>query len=183
MSWIQTYTGRKFDVLNPRVEDVDLRDIARALSMQCRYVGHVDRFYSVAEHSVRVAAAALSLFDDIPAIPRWALMHDAAEAYLGDVSRPLKRLPEMQGYRDAEKRMMAIIAERFGLEGEEPEIVRDLDSGILRPEVLALKYPPHPDWFTTAPTGSWTPEKMSDLGWSPKRAEREFLKAHKELFT
>lgn len=84
--WIQTYTGRQFWPLDPKPEEVCIEDIAHALSQQCRYAGHTIRFYSVAQHSVEIAlrvprAAAL-----------WGLLHDAAEAYLVDLPRPVKYL-------------------------------------------------------------------------------------------
>lgn len=85
MSWISTYSGRRFDIFNPRPEDVHLEDIAHALSMNCRYNGHTEYFYSVAEHSV-VASRHCD-----PAHALAVLMHDAAEAYLTDIPRPIKQ--------------------------------------------------------------------------------------------
>lgn len=176
MSWIQTFSRRRFDLLNPNPDDILITDIARALSMQCRYVGHVDRFYSVAEHSVRIAREVRRRGGSLSE-QRWGLLHDAAEAYLGDVSRPLKQLPAMQPYRDAEKVLMAAIAKRFGLEGEEPALVKALDTDILGTEVWFLKYPALPGWGCTTATGQmpavWPGQYM--LGWTPSEAERAFL--------
>ena len=77
--WIQTYTGRQFWPLDPRIEDIDIHDIAHALSHQCRYSGHCLRFYSVAEHSVLLShhVAGEHML--------WALLHDAWEAYLAAI--------------------------------------------------------------------------------------------------
>ena len=105
--WMQTYTGVRFYPMDPRPEELDIRDIAHALSLICRYGGHVDRFYSVAEHCVLMSQC----------VPEehalWALLHDASEAYVGDMVRPLKRqLPE---YEAAEGRVIAAIVERVGL--------------------------------------------------------------------
>jgi hypothetical protein len=83
--WMQTFTGRAFYPLDPRPEDIDPVDIAHALSLICRYGGHSSRFYSVAEHCVLMSHAVA------PEHALWALLHDATEAYLGDMIRPLKR--------------------------------------------------------------------------------------------
>ena len=113
MTWIQTYTGRKLDLANPNPDDLDLDDIAHALSLICRFTGHVREFYSVAQHCVIVSSLVP------PELALSALLHDATEAYIGDVSRPLKGLlPE---YRAIEARLWAAIAERFGVT-EAPEI-------------------------------------------------------------
>ncbi len=85
--YIATYTGKQFYPLDPRPEDVCLEDIAHSLSNLCRFTGHTDtdRFYSVAQHSVICSTIVA------PEAALLALLHDAAEAYLGDISRPLKR--------------------------------------------------------------------------------------------
>lgn len=116
MSWIQTYTGKAFYPLEPRAEDISIHDIAHALSMQCRFAGHCHEFYSVAEHSVRVAE---QLYDvgAGPAVQFAGLLHDASEAYLSDVSRPVKHTPAMEPYRRAEKQLQRMIYERFGVPG------------------------------------------------------------------
>jgi uncharacterized protein len=87
--WIQTYTGKQFWPLSPLPEDIVIEDIAHALSMQCRFGGHVRTFYSVAQHSVHV-----SLLVE-PQYALWGLLHDAAEAYLVDLPRPIKKFSEM----------------------------------------------------------------------------------------
>ena len=104
--WMQTFTGRKFWILDPRPEDIDIVDIARALSKQCRYAGHCLRFYSVAEHSVHLARAAS------PDVAFEALMDDSPEAYLVDLIRPSK--PAFPQYAAIENRIKAAIAARFG---------------------------------------------------------------------
>src|SRR5438128_5709421 len=105
--WMQTYTGRRFYPLAPAIEDVDLRDIAHSLAHQCRYAGHVDRFYSVAEHCVLLSRA-------VPAeYALDALLHDAAEAYVVDVPRPLKR--NLAGYAEIEDRALSTILQALGV--------------------------------------------------------------------
>lgn len=82
--WIQTFSGKKFFPLEPEKNEYDIHDIAHALSLKCRFGGHCQRFYSVAEHCVRVADIVA------PESKLWALLHDAAEAYLPDVCQPIK---------------------------------------------------------------------------------------------
>ena len=113
MDWIQTYTGRRFHPLAPRADELDLVDIAHALSLNCRFNGHCRCFYSVAEHCVRVA--------DIlpPELALWGLLHDAAEAYLADVPRPAKQ--QMPQFVAAEDRLLRVIVEHFGLSWPMPD--------------------------------------------------------------
>ena len=103
-----TYTGRTFYPMDPRADDIDPRDIAHALGMQCRYNGHVRRYYSVGEHCVKMSQT----FTD-PHLALWALLHDATEAYVGDMIRPLKR--SMPEYVAAEGAVMVQIGMKFGL--------------------------------------------------------------------
>ena len=103
--WIETYTGRKFHFLAPRVEEIDIRDIAHALSLTCRYGGHCRVFYSVAEHSIRVA-------EIVPEECKLlALLHDAAEAYLVDLPRPIKHI--LSDYKGIEDATTSIIWRKF----------------------------------------------------------------------
>ena len=103
----RTYTGKEIDLANIRPEDIDLVDIAHALSKLCRYGGHTTRHYSVAEHSLNV----MDMVD--PLYKREALMHDATEAYVGEMTAPLKRL--LLEYTHIEMRVERVIAERFQL--------------------------------------------------------------------
>jgi len=140
MSWIQTYIGKQFWPLAPRPQDLDIRDIAHSLSLQCRFNGHCREFYSVADHSVRVAG---HLPDDLAL---WGLLHDAAEAYLGDLTRPLKRQEEAQWFNDAEERLLQVIAATFGLAWPMPEAVRTADDVLLVTEARDLMVEPPADW-------------------------------------
>lgn len=100
-------SGRLVDLAHPRPDDVDLDDIAHGLAHLCRFDGQCEHFYSVAQHSVLVSRLCEMHAD-------WALFHDAHEAYLGDVSSPLKALlgPE---YRRLSEKWDIAIAARFGL--------------------------------------------------------------------
>jgi hypothetical protein len=110
-----TSTGRQIDLMDPQVRHVDIRDIAHGLSHICRWGGHTEAFYSVAEHSLLVSR--------ICSDPLWGLLHDATEAYLGDIVRPLKaRMPH---YRALEGAWQRVIMEALGVPLVEPS---DLDS-------------------------------------------------------
>jgi uncharacterized protein len=162
--WMQTYTGRAFYPLAPAVEDVDPVDIAHALSMLCRYGGHVRAFYSVAEHCVLMSEAVA------PEHALWALLHDATEAYMCDLIRPLKRA--MPAYAAAEDRLMRVICDRFGLDHDCPAEVKAADNRILRDERDALMGVPPLPWSSI--------EDVPALGvtvqsWSPAEAECRYL--------
>lgn len=133
-----TYSGGKFWPLDPRVEEVHLEDIAHHLSMICRYGGAVSRYYSVAEHSVLV-----SLYVP-PEYAKEALLHDAAEAYVGDLVRPLKHQPELAAFRAAEDRIYPIVMERFGVVStpESRAMISEVDDQIIADETLALMETP-----------------------------------------
>jgi len=163
MSWVQTYTGRQFWPLDPRPEDVDLRDIAHSLAMQCRFNGHCRRFYSVAEHSVLVSEA---LPHDLQA---WGLMHDAAEAYIGDHPRPIKT----DATKAVEERLLGVIAERFGLPWPIPPEVFEADLRMLATEARYLMGPPPASWGLDAePYGP----PLYPTGLSHTAAEYAFLR-------
>lgn len=126
MNWILTRTGVRFDLLNPTPDMIRPEDIAFALARICRFNGHTRGHYSVAEHSIRVAAL-------VPAEHQLAaLLHDAPEAYIGDVSSPLKALlPE---YREIEQRIWSAICQRFGISTELPQCIKQADLIMLATE-------------------------------------------------
>jgi 5'-deoxynucleotidase YfbR-like HD superfamily hydrolase len=108
--FIYTYTGRKFYATNPRVCDIELEDIIWALSKICRFGNHCHMHYSVAQHSV----LASYLVPEHLALT--TLMHDASEAYMGDIVRPLKRYPELAKVVEGiERRISIAISKMYGL--------------------------------------------------------------------
>ena len=128
MNWIMTYSGRPMEPLNPQREDILIEDIAHALAMTCRWAGHCHTYYSVAEHSVRVADCVVSLGreeglseGELKDLEMLGLMHDATEAYVGDIPRPLKsqfRLVTPRGvetFRQAEAHLYGVIEEALNL--------------------------------------------------------------------
>lgn len=161
-TWIQTYTGRRFTPLKPMVESIVLEDIAHALSMQCRFSGHIKKFYSVAQHSVLVSY----ICDTKDAL--WGLMHDASEAYIVDIPRPVKR--KLTEYIDLEKNMQDAICERFDLNKKTPESVKKADDLLLMTEAR--------DLLTTVRDG-WGYDHITPL---PFKIEPVSQQEAKELF-
>lgn len=171
------WTGSTYmDLANPNPAEIHLAEIARALSRIARFNGLTSRFYSVAEHCVNcVTAFDLHAAGDIYTDPylrdiaQDILMHDAAEAYLGDMVSPLKQL--LPAYRTLEAHMQAAIAARFNLGGTAPEWVRRVDIEMLAAEKLALM-PGAGDWPCLK--GLRSPE-IEIWGLEPEIAERDFL--------
>lgn len=166
--WMQTYSGKQFWPMDPRAEEIDIEDMAHALSMQCRYAGHCMRFYSVAEHCVHLSRRV----SEENAL--WALLHDASEAYLVDVPRPVK--PYLKGYRAAEDVVMSAICGRFDLPLVMPAEVGEYDTRILNDEFAQNMAPP--------------PSPLIDMGeplgvelrfWPPEIAKLKFLNRFESL--
>jgi hypothetical protein len=166
--WLQTATGRQFWPLDPRPEEIDIFDIGWALGNLCRYGGHSRDFYSVAEHCVLMSRAVS------PENAAWALLHDASEAYLVDVPRPIK--PALAGYREAEDRLMRAICTRFGLPQAMPDEVKVADHQILTDELWQAMAPPPVPWSTAG-----TPLGVVIQFWNPSRAKVEFILRAREL--
>ena len=166
--WIQTYTGRQFWPMDPRPHEVFIEDIAHSLSMMCRYAGHCERFYSVAEHSVLLARH-VSRQNKLA-----ALLHDASEAYLVDVPRPVK--PFLAGYRDAESLVMDAVCARFGLPTCFQQEVHDADKAILADEMMQNMKPAPVAWDDMP-----EPLGVKLQYWSPEEAELEFMTEFKWL--
>ena len=164
--WQQTFSGVQFWPLDPRPEDVRIEDVAHHLSNLCRWCGGCCSFYSVAEHSVRASRIVP------PEDALWALLHDAAEAYVVDVPRPLKR--HLAGYAEIEAGIMGAVCERFGLPSEMPESVRRADAAMLVTELRDLMGPPPAPW-TSAQGERAEPLPERIVTWAPRRAKSEFL--------
>lgn len=170
-AWIQTYSGRRFNPTNPYVDAIVIQDIAHALSMQCRFSGHCRKFYSVAQHSVLVSY----ICDSADAM--WGLLHDATEAYLVDVPRPLKRSGKFDAYLEFEAKMQTAICKRFGLPDKEPPSVKRADTILLSTEARDLMSPLHSDWVQPCDP---LPFKIDPL--PQQQAKDLFMKRFFELF-
>jgi hypothetical protein len=160
--WIETFTGTKIYPLSPNIKDIHIEDIAHALSLICRYNGHCSSYYSVAQHSVYVS--------DIVA-PEFALqglLHDAAEAYIGDVPRPIKKMIPMFG--DIERVCMSTISRKYSLPQAFDESIWVADNIMLATEVSSFGMNLDKDWNLK--------EKPCDIVieyWDPETAEDNFL--------
>lgn len=169
--WIQTFSGQQFWPMAPKAADLRIVDIAHALSMKCRYSGHTRAFYSVAEHSVLVSRHVP------PQFALWGLLHDATEAYLPDVARPIKAL--LTGFKDIEAAVMTAVCERYGLPLEEPSAVKLIDMRICLDEKAALMRP-------MQQVDTSLPPDLQPLGivipvWTQREARQAFLDRYCEL--
>ena len=108
---ILTYTGKWFYPLEPRPEDVDIRDIAHALSLICRFTGHVTYHYSVATHSIAVSELCK------PHLALYGLLHDAGEAYLTDIAHPIKDgfMWHDVPFKEIEDHLICVIIDGLGI--------------------------------------------------------------------
>lgn len=167
-NYIETFTGKKFWPLNPVWEDIDIVDIAHALSNKCRYTGHTRDFYSVAQHSVLVS-------NHVPVKHRLeALLHDGAEAYLPDIAFPLRGA--FDNFAEVEERIHEAVAKRFGLTFPWPDKIKEIDRRITRDEA----------WHLMKTMGSRWPGSTDKIGikiesWPPKEAERRFMEQYDKL--
>lgn len=162
--WMQTATGSKFWPLDPKPDEILIEDVARALSKICRFGGHCREFYSVAQHSCHVA----DIVNGDQAARRWGLLHEAAEAYIGDMVRPLKLF--MAEFNRVEAEILSAVSQRFDLTPSMPGAVALADEQMLHAEALELMGPAAQEWARV--------EKAAALHirpWSPERAFHEFM--------
>ena len=146
--WISTQAVKQFNFINPKVEDIHILDIARALSNICRFGGHTSSFYSVAEHSI-ITAEILEQKNANKITVLAGLLHDATEAYMGDMPRPIKgSLPQhiLEGYRIRFLMLSEFITfERFQLVDDEDskdmvdwQLISEIDRRLCITEAKAL---------------------------------------------
>lgn len=124
---IRTSSGIYFDFVNPTVDMIKIEDIAHALSQQCRFGGHLPVFFSVAQHCYNCQFLVSQKKYALE-----ALLHDASEAYLLDIPKPLKNL--LPDYQAIERKVELLIAEKFKLEYPWPESVKFIDVAMLEME-------------------------------------------------
>lgn len=159
---IITYTGRLFWPLQPRIEDINLLDICHALSNQCRFTGHTIQFYSVAEHSCRV-------HDILP--DQWklaGLLHDASEAYLMDLAKPVKVLEDMKTFCEYEDEIMIKVFKKFGLEYPFSPAIKIADRVLLNTEYRDLMTK---NKLKEHSFNGWHPLPHRINPWSPEKAK------------
>ncbi len=178
--WIQTYTGKKFYPMDSKVEDICIEDIAHSLSLLCRFNGHCTEFYSVAQHSVFVSNLVGKREEktDIffKRLARLGLLHDAAEAYLGDIVSPIKTPKDINREYDILQMVgLAVGWDAILLNGWQE--VKRVDKFALACEktVLMSHYLEWPGITNVDPM------TVKIIPQSPKEAEESFLKRFSEL--
>ena len=168
--WVPMGSGRVFFPFAPQADDIHLPDIARGLARQCRYGGQTERYYSVAEHSLILARYFHHKGCPVN-VCLAALLHDAAEAYVGDIRRPIKALaPELEQY---EMVILDMIMQHCGVEvtREEWQMIMRADTDIIYNEYISL-FPEIGRWrFDSIGLVLAMPIKGMDPYW----AEREWL--------
>jgi len=174
--YLQTVSGRWVNPFDPDPSQLDAGDIARALANQCRFGGHSRVFYSVAQHSMIVAELVEQRGGDVEDVFA-ALMHDATEAYLGDMPHPLKhRSPLGAAFKDAEDHLERALHERFGIKPDVPEIKR-ADRALLATERRAFS---SEDWHWPELEGV-EPVDLELTARSPDEAAQAFAERYAEL--
>lgn len=181
--WMPTFSGGKFHIFNPQIDELRIEDIAHALSQKCRYNGMTRLFYSVAEHSVCVARLVYnSLGEDIDQKINlraclWGLLHDAPEAYIGDWTRPMLARQDLRSIvKGLDKKIMDVVVKKYFPDGSMEGVPANcfaLDDEIIHAEVHCL-FPEH------TPIGKYqVPQRgiVSNraFGWEPQYAKRRFL--------
>ncbi len=172
--WIETFTGKQFHLLNPHPDEVCIEDIAHALSNQCRFTGHTRKFYSVAEHSHWVSM----LVDPRQALA--GLLHDAAEAYICDMSTPFKRFTGAgRLYLSIEDRINRVIATKFRLDYPWHPSIKEADLLMLGCEKRALMT--RLAWPRTYSVPSARELDVLIVGFPPEAAESVFLRHYDNI--
>lgn len=171
--WMLTFSGRQFWPLDPRADEISIQDIAHSLSNQCRFAGHTSEFYSVAQHCV----LASRLVAGGPVLQLDALLHDATEAYLVDLPRPVKNC--VSEYAQIEqtlaRRIEYYVLDNYGIEVHlDDPAVKVADELALMTEARDLM-PRHNQW----PLSPGHPDKILPL--APRVAREQFLERWYEL--
>jgi hypothetical protein len=167
MIWIQTFSGKRFNLRDPQPDQICIEDIAHSLALQCRFTGHPRKFYSVAQHSV-------TLSHHVPRRVAFdALLHDAHEAYSSDLASPAKLL--LDDYVSFERRIEVAVRRRFGLPDVMSPTVRVYDKRLCHTEMLAL-FDDELDWSFV-----FEPLDVPIVPWPCRVAEVRFMSRFEEL--
>lgn len=177
--WICTFTGRKWHVTDPRAEDVDIEDIAHALSNICRFNGHCLEFYSVSEHSVRVMQLLEVSHPEDHQLHLLGLLHDSGEHGHGDCVRQLKQ--NLPLYLEIEKWTMAAIYRGLGITPPteyQEGLIKTADNIMLVTERRDLMRHGDEEWMIKEEAD---PTVNVSEPWGPRRAKSEFLREYSRL--
>lgn len=166
---IATATGQYFNFLEPDPLLIDIRDISTGLSNTCRFGGQCKRFYSVAEHCVLMSHIVPERFALI------ALMHDAAEAFTGDIPKPLKQL--LPDFAVIEERVEFAVSQAFGIPVKLPPEIKTADRQMLCAEQMQVMGNSD-EWVHTQAT---KPAEITVRFWTPPQAEEQFTARFNEL--
>lgn len=162
VTFIQSYSGAAIDFMDPHEDQIDIEDIAHALSLLCRFGGHCREFYSVAQHSVLASENVESGYE------LEALLHDATEAYLVDMPRPIKQV--LKGYRDIETGLDKVVRQKFSLPEKMSGAVHLVDNQMLATEKRDLMKISERPWSNLP-----DPLDIKIEPWSWDFARNEFL--------
>ena len=175
--YLQTVSGRRVNPFDPDPDQIELADIARALANQCRFGGHCLTFYSVAQHCVLVSELIEEEGGDAEDALA-ALMHDAAEAYLGDLPHPIKHRSELGArFIEAEKPLEQVICDRFSITDSSSAAIKRIDRALLATERRAFS------------AERWQWPELSGVealalelqAWSPDEAAEAFVRRFEAL--
>lgn len=175
---VATASGKLFDLVDPKPADISIEDIAHALSQINRFTGHTSEPYSVAQHSIACADECAQRYTGRWDLQLACLLHDAAEAYCGDVSRPLKQLIA-PCYRPIEARLQAAVWNRFGIviDAETEAVIHECDDAAVMAEARDLMIGSAAwNW------GDTVPRKATAVGWHQREAKRTFLNCFHALY-
>ena len=175
VDWVETYTGRQFHVLDPKPEMVTIIDIAHALSNQCRYSGHTKTFYSTAQHCCLLTDYATGVLKASALDCLQILIHDAAEAFLVDMPRPIKQ--HMPAFREMDYAVQKVVRTWLGFDDIPfPPWQDEIDSLIIHDERTQLMSDSGNDWqHRGAPLG------IRIRPWTSLWAEKQFLMRYAAL--
>lgn len=168
MSIIQTFSGKYVDLMDLKESDISIKDIAHSLSMQCRFNGHSKEFFSVAQH-----CALVSYFCGDDALQ--GLLHDASEAYLSDLPRPLKMSGMINGYLDVEEKVQHLIYSKFGVSTDESYLVKEADLLCLKIEAKSFMN------YSSEWNLKFSVPSIDIIPLSQEAAKQQFIDRFKEL--
>jgi len=173
MEYIVTYKGERFTPLQPDINQIHIEDIAHSLSLMCRANGHIDYFFSVAQHSINCALEAKAR-KYTARVQLACLLHDASEAYISDITRPVKYY--LTQYKEIEKHLQDVIYTKYlgaPLPEEEFTLMNQIDNDMLVCELNALMK--NKKIFNTKPTLKSTPSLKYK---TQQETETEYLKIY-----